>query len=170
MTEQNAAQVNPTRPNMAKGYGISTSQDGLMTWEWVDEQMTKARNYWIGTTRPDGRPHVVPVWGAWIDGALYFGGDPAARRSRNLAANPHLSVHLESGDEVVIIEGKAEQVTDPALIRRFLEMNAAKYNMPVDQLAAPDMHVLVYRVKPSLALAWLERDYPNTATRWVFEG
>ncbi len=37
-------------------------------------------NYWICTTRPDGRPHSIPVWGFWLDGGLYFG--PAAPPAR----------------------------------------------------------------------------------------
>ena len=51
-----------SRPTM-KDYGIHTSDEGLMDWSWVDEQMAKSRNYWICTTRPDGKPHAAPVWG-----------------------------------------------------------------------------------------------------------
>ena len=93
------------RPFIAKSYGIAAGDAGLMDWSWVDAQMANSRNYWIGSTRPDGRPHVSPVWGVWLGGALYFGGDVQARRSRNLAANPQVVAHLESGDEVVMIEG-----------------------------------------------------------------
>jgi hypothetical protein len=27
---------------------------------------------WLATVRPDGRPHVMPVWAIWVDDAFYF--------------------------------------------------------------------------------------------------
>lgn len=158
-----------TRPNFARGYGISTSREGLMTWEWVDQQMARSRNYWIASTRPDGAPHVAPVWGIWLDGTLYFGGDPQARRTRNLMADPRVVVHLESGDEVVIIEGVVEQVTDSELAARIERANATKYDMPQPEADAAPPAAVWLRIVPRVAFAWLEKDYPNTATRWVFD-
>jgi general stress protein 26 len=61
-----------------------------------------------------GRPHATPVSGVWIEGGFYFGTGTGSRKARNLAKNQHLVVHLESGDEVVILEGVAEEVADPA--------------------------------------------------------
>ena len=158
------------RPAMAKSYGIASGEQGLMEWSWVDAQMAKSRNYWIASTCPDGRPHVAPVWGVWLDGVLYFGGDVQARRSRNLAANPRVVVHLESGDEVVMIEGEVESVLDPTFLRRAAAALAKKYALPqmvntFDDLAG----VVCFRVKAQKVFAWLEKDYPNTATRWVFD-
>lgn len=70
----------------------------------------RARNYWVVTTRSDGKPHSVPVWSIWLDETFYFGTDRRSRKGRNLATNPGLVVHLESGDDVVILEGVAEEV------------------------------------------------------------
>ena len=70
----------------------------------------RSRSYWICTARPDGRPHSIPVWGMWVDGALYFGTARDARKAKNIAHNPAVSVHLESGDDVVILEGKASEI------------------------------------------------------------
>ena len=95
------------RPDMPD-YGISADADGLLPWQHVSEQMAAARNYWIGTVRPDGRPHATPVWGVWVDETFYFGMGPRSVKARNLAANPALVVHLESGDDVVVLEGVAE--------------------------------------------------------------
>lgn len=53
----------PTRPTM-KNYGIHETEEGLLDWSWVSEQLTQSQNYWIATTRPDGRPHAAPVWGS----------------------------------------------------------------------------------------------------------
>jgi nitroimidazol reductase NimA-like FMN-containing flavoprotein (pyridoxamine 5'-phosphate oxidase superfamily) len=157
------------RPQMAQGYGISSSANGLLTWDWVDSRMAASRNYWISTTRPDSRPHVVPVWGVWLDGVLYFGGDRQARRSRNLAVNPQASVHLESGDEVVIIEGRVEEVEhDLELLTRIAEAMAVKYP-PFKPDPEPAPGTAMYRVRAQTVFAWTEQDYPNTATRWKFD-
>jgi hypothetical protein len=46
---------------MPDGYGIPESTSGTLPWSFVDEQMLTARNYWVVTVRPDGRPHAMPV-------------------------------------------------------------------------------------------------------------
>lgn len=58
----------------------------------------------------------MPVWGIWLGGAVYFGTDRRSRKAKNLAANPSLVIHLESGDDAVILEGAAEEVDDRGLI------------------------------------------------------
>src|SRR5215210_1638314 len=93
-------------------YGIPTSSEGTLPYDHVSDRLASARNYWVSTARPDGRPHAVPTWGVWLDGAIYFGGGTGTRKARNLKSNPNVVVHTESGDEVVIVEGQAEPVTD----------------------------------------------------------
>jgi PPOX class probable F420-dependent enzyme len=137
----------------------------MMTWEVLAERLAKARNYWVATARPDGRPHVMPVWGLWMDEAFYFSTDAASRKGRNLAANPSVAVHLESGDEVAILEGRAEQVVAPPVLGRFADAYEAKYKLRPDVSGAT---APVYRVQPAVALAWEEKDFPKTATRWTF--
>ena len=92
---------------MPQGYGVPETEEGLLPWSWATARLEAALNYWFATTRPDGRPHAMPAWAVWLDDSLYFEGSPATRRARNLAENPQVSVHLESGDEVVILEGRA---------------------------------------------------------------
>lgn len=148
------------RPTM-KDYGIAENATGLMSWEWVDEQMAKARNYWIGSTRADGRPHAAPVWGVWYEGALYFGSGLESQKARNFANQPEIVVHLESGDDTVILEGRVAQEHDAARIAPVDKLYAAKYP-PFD----PTPSSMFFVLRPHTALAWLERDFPNTATRW----
>ena len=159
-----------TRPAM-KDYGVSEGEEGMLSWEWVSGRMSESRNYWITTTRPDGRPHAAPVWGVWVDETLYFGTAPGSRKARNLAHNPNVAVHLESGDEAVIMEGVAEELTDPdpSLSTKIIAAYAAKYEDPETggefQLGSTEG---LKAVRPGVAFAWLERDFPRTATRWIF--
>src|ERR687898_1014383 len=106
-TTQTAAEPRRDRPQMPDGYGVPETDEGLLSWSWAEERLAAARNYWFSTTRPDGRPHAMPAWAVWLDGVLYFEGSPETRRARNLATNPSLAVHLENGDQVVVLEGEA---------------------------------------------------------------
>src|SRR5687768_2455670 len=154
-----------TRPGM-KDYGISTKPEGLMSWDWVSQQMEKSRNYWISSVRPDGNPHAAPVWGVWVDETFYFGTSPTSRKGRNFEANPNVVVHTESGDDTVIFEGVLEKVEDTELKKRVGKIYNKKYKMPAGQGAESSP---MYRLKPKIAFSWLETDYPRTATRWQFE-
>jgi hypothetical protein len=151
-----------SRPQIPPGYGIPATAEGMLPWTHVVDRLAAARCYWVATTRPDGRPHAVPVWGVLVDGVLYHGGAGNTRRARNLDANPHVAVHLESADEVVIVEGVVDKLTedtaDADLLRRIDDAYEAKYGM---RHGTP-----VWALRPQRALAWTE--YPTTATRWEF--
>lgn len=162
----NSAAPVPERPHMPD-YGITTEAVGLMNWDWVNQQMTAARSYWICTTRPDGAPHAAPVWGVWLEGALVFSCARSSRKARNLAADPRVTVHLESGDEVVILEGRVEVVADLARLAAFGQAYAAKYPVVTPNVLL-DPNLVCFALRPQAAFAWLERDFPNTATRWRF--
>lgn len=151
---------------MPKTYGAcGDSRKGFLAWSEVSRRLARAHNYWVGTTRPGGRPHAMPVWGLWLDEAFYFSTDRGSRKGRNLTANPALVVHLESGDDVVILEGVAREVTDRSELKRMDDAYHAKYGMRV--LGMPG-DVGFYSLRPRVALAWRERDFPSSATRWVF--
>jgi hypothetical protein len=153
-----------SRPEMPDGYGLLDPTDGagLLSWSEIEARLIRARNYWIATTRPDGRPHCAPVWGIWMNGAFYFGTDGASRKGRNLRANPHAVVHLESGDEAVIVEGIVEQVRNPDVMTQVSTRYAAKYDLP------EGLGDSALMLRPRAAFAWFERDFPGSATRWRF--
>jgi general stress protein 26 len=157
------------RPDMPAGYGLTEvkSEHDLVAWEHVDERLRLARNYWVGSTRPGGGPHAMPVWGVWVKGAFLFSTDPHSRKGRNLAANPQVVVHLESGDDVVILEGIVEKVTDAALLAQANQAYFAKYQFHL--LGDQTPPGLVYRLRPRKVFAWPESSFPSSATRWTFE-
>jgi hypothetical protein len=155
------------RPRIPTEYGIAAGPPDTMKYPWsrVVEQLAQARNYWLSTTRPDGRPHAMPVWALWLDDACYFSTNPSSRNGLNLAANPQIVLHLESGDDVVILEGAAERVADPALLARYAEAYDAKYHWRIDP-TSPDQ--AIYVLRPRLVLTWQERDFAESAVRWRF--
>jgi hypothetical protein len=115
---------------MPVGYTVADADEPLLPWASVVQKLERAQNYWLATTSPEGRPHVAPLWGVSVEGALYFDGIPTARWSRNMAANRTISIHLESGADVVIIEGDGEDVesvTDDDVASRIIASWDAKY-------------------------------------------
>jgi general stress protein 26 len=151
-----------SRPYMPD-YGISTSAEGLLPWSFVEERMTASRNYWITSVRPDGNPHAAPVWGLWHKGGFYFSTGEESAKGKNIKGNPSLSVHLESGDEVVILEGEIEYVTDKDLLNGLDEDYEKKYGL---KLQGPG---LIFHLEIKKAFAWREKDFPKSATRWTFD-
>ena len=151
-------------PHVPALYGLEPRKDYL-PWSHAEERLVRSRNYWICTSRPDARPHSIPVWGFWIEGALYFGTAATSRKGKNLARNPAISVHLESGDDVVILEGVAVEVNDKPTLKKIDEASKKKYKMPLMMIPG---ETVVYCVRPNVALAWTEKDFPKSATRWEF--
>jgi nitroimidazol reductase NimA-like FMN-containing flavoprotein (pyridoxamine 5'-phosphate oxidase superfamily) len=153
-------------PDVPAMYGLKPRKE-FLPFSHAEERLAKARNYWICTTRPDGRPHSIPVWGFWIDGSFYFGTGRASRKARNLSHNPAVSIHLDSGDDVVIVEGTAVEVdlTDQSIFKKFDAASRRKYGMPA--MVMPEG--VAYRVRPRTVLAWTEKDFIHNATRWTFD-
>jgi hypothetical protein len=141
----------------------------LVTWGEVVARFDAARNAWIGTVDPAGAPHAVPIWTASVDEVLYVFGERRSVKFRNIAANPHVVVNLESGDEVVIVRGSAYDIGTPAQAPDVVAAFAAKYTDPDDVQWLPDVDPsvdLVARILPSVALLWSSDDYFGTKRRW----
>jgi len=151
------------RPEMPEGYGIKGPNEGrgLLPWSHVQSSLEAARNYWVVTSSARGIPHAAPVWGVWHAGAFYFSTDPGSRKGRNMVPDRPVVVHLESGDEAVILEGRPEQVSDRALLKQLDRLYFEKYAVHLDV-------GVTYAVLPFKALAWSESDFPGSATRWEF--
>ena len=77
------------------------------------EKLEKQQTIWFGSVRPDGKPHLTPVWYVWYAGKLYIGIDPNSVKSRNLQQNPSVVLALEDGSHPLICEGKAAFVLPP---------------------------------------------------------
>jgi nitroimidazol reductase NimA-like FMN-containing flavoprotein (pyridoxamine 5'-phosphate oxidase superfamily) len=127
----------------------------MLPWSWAAERLAQAHNYWVATAGP----HASPVWALWRDGAIVFSCGPRSRKARAIASDPNVVVHLESGDEVVIVEGRAEKTEiDDSVIDEY----ERKYAFRADKGEG------WYRVEPRRVLAWTERDFPRNATRFDF--
>ena len=159
-----------SRPYMP-GYGISGPAEGsgLLHWSWVAERLTAARNYWVATVWPDGRPHVMPVWGMWDDIMLWFTSAVGSRKIRNLTADPRCCITTEDASDPVVIEGMADITTEPAVLQRVIDLMNAKYHTDfgVDFLD-PATNATV-GVRPRRVFSLRAGDFTGSPTRWIFE-
>jgi general stress protein 26 len=141
------------------------NQDGstLLTWEFVQREMTGARNYWLSTSTNDGTPHVAPVWGIWLDDRLYFDGSGSTKWGRNLANDPRIAVHLPDPERVVVVEGIARMLGDNDLTDdEWSTLDSTyRHKYSVDE-GSPFRYV-----EPTKVLAWDGDDLQNM-TRWIF--
>jgi hypothetical protein len=137
-------------------------------------KLRAAMNYWLVTSSNSGAPHAAPVWGVWLGDAFWFG--TMGQKAKNLAANPQAVVHLESGEDVVIVRGKVEVVTDRKALRPIAAAYKIKYvdgatGEPYDLLGSLDgmgASAHIYRLTPEVGWAWLEGDFEKSNTRWTF--
>jgi len=165
----NATRIRPSMPD----YGITSEPtEGMLTWDWVDTQMEQSRNYWICTTRPDGRPHAAPVWGVWLNNTLYFGTGKSSVKAKNVNHRNQVVVHLESGDNTLIIEGALRELLEPDKLKNMIIPAYSKkypsYPTP-DADAEEDESAIWYVLVPHKIMAWLENDFLNSAAYWLFD-
>jgi nitroimidazol reductase NimA-like FMN-containing flavoprotein (pyridoxamine 5'-phosphate oxidase superfamily) len=145
-------------------YPFPRDTEESLHWEEVDAQLRENRIYWLATVRPDGRPHLAPIWGTWVEDAFYFQGAPTSRWARNLAETPLASIHLESAIDVVIVDGEIEFVqTEPELAEVLIDAWQTKYG---NMIPAPETRGL-YRLRARTVVAWGAT--LQDAARWRFE-
>lgn len=160
--------------------GAFSSDDADPT-EWTRgrEDLQSAEIYWLTTVRPEGRPHVTPLLGIWLDGALYFCTGSNERKAKNLAANPFCILttgcnRLDGLD--LVVEGEATKVSDLAELATVADTFESKYG---SHFTAPEGNwfglgdtirrdgVVVFRVTPSTAFGF-GKGTSSSQTRWKF--
>jgi general stress protein 26 len=101
-------------------------------WDQTRAALEAAELFWICTVRPDGRPHVTPVVAAWAEGAVWFSTGAGEQKSANMRANPHVVLTTGcngwAGGLDVVVEGRAVQVTDDAVLGRVATAFTSKWD------------------------------------------
>lgn len=158
------------RPQMPDGYGVEQADD-YVSWEQIEAGLRDSLHYWLATTRPDGRPHVVPRWGVWLDGRFWYDGSPETVHVRNLDRDAHCVLHLESGERATIVEGESLQ-SDPVsgalgerLAAEFARKYAPEYTPGPDSWSG-EMAGGLRVLDPEKVLAWTR--FPKDLTRYTF--
>lgn len=168
------AAVSDQMPTATVDARYSQDQAEAMPWSKARELLEGAELFWVSSVRTGGRPHVTPVVGVWVDGALYFSSGPAEQKSRNLAANAHCAVTTgcntwNAGVDIVLL-GDVEIVRDLPHLQRVADAFLAKYGsdwaFEVNDDGTFSGPALVYQLRPTQALGFSKG--PFSHTRWDF--
>jgi PPOX class probable F420-dependent enzyme len=82
----------------------------------IEDRLRTEPTVWLSSTRPDGRPHVVPVWFNWDGKVFDLFSKPTAQKVRNLREHPDAMLAIGQPDEefdVELVEGKAVVLDKP---------------------------------------------------------
>jgi PPOX class probable F420-dependent enzyme len=121
----------------------------------VEQRLRDEPIIWLASVRPDGRPHLVPVWFLWDGATLVIFSKPANQKIRNLLHSPHVVLALDTADEgedVVLIEGQAELLDDrtieptlPAYAQKYATL-LARLGTTAEAMAAEYTHAIRVRI------------------------
>ena len=157
---------------MPSGYGVPKGRTGMLTWTEVHAALEKSGRFWIATTNPNGGPHVIQQWGAWLDDRFYFEGGNDTRWAKNLARDERVVVSCDHGDMAVIVHGIARATSKPdrALAERIVRSYTARYKRRYGY--APTVSSWdeggLYVVTPAKILAWVVARFNKSATKLTF--
>lgn len=149
------------------GQTAATRAD-LLAWQDVATRIAASPNYWLATVTGDGRPHLRPIDGVFVDATLAFGGSPATRWVRHLHHSTSISVSLPDDDHAVILDGDVALVTDPtlAIADQVAAANARKYPQYYGD-HGPGFRPF-WALHPRHVYAWTLTRFPARATRFDF--
>ena len=134
--------------------------------------------WFLGTVRPDGRPHATGVGAQYIDGDVYLTSGPKTQKSRNLAENPACTISVGLKGIDLVLEGAAERVTDKETLERVVarfreggwpaEVAGDAYTAPFSAPSAgpPPWHLCRLVLHTVFGVAG---EAPHGATRWRFQ-
>ena len=114
------------------------------------EKLESQKVIWFSSVRPDGRPHLVPIWFVWIGRRIYVSTEPKSVKIRNIRANPRVTLALEDGSHPLICEGTARLVPAPWTE----EIKAGFYQKYEWDLEKEAQYNQVIEVTPEKWLAW----------------
>ena len=127
----------------------------------INERLRAEPVIWLATVRPDGRPHLVPVWFLWDGETILIFSQPNNQKIHNLRANPAVTLALEAaneGEDVAILEGRARlvssddiQASAPAYVAKY-EAGMAELGMTWETMSASYSQPI--RVTPSRLITW----------------
>src|SRR5215470_7655652 len=117
------------------GFELSAKKKEVLSWKWAAKRLEKSRQYWIATTRPDGTPHLMVIWGLWLDDSFWFSTGASSRKARNLAQNPKCVIGTGDAAEAVILEGSVELVdANDGSLEKFIAAYEKKYAWDVREM------------------------------------
>jgi len=95
------------------------------------------RIIWLATVRPNGRPHLTPIWYCFQNHRFWICTSGESVKTRNVQLNPNVSVSLEDGTRPLVAEGTVtvHQRPYPQLV---IDAFIHKYDWDISRRDDPD--------------------------------
>lgn len=152
------------------GYGTLPADKGtgLLPWSWAEERLVRSHDYWLATVMPSGAPHLMPVWAVWHEDRLWFSSANGSRKARNLANEPRCTLSTDDPLEPVVVQGRAQRVTDQAELGCMLAVENAKYETDYGIDVVDPAFNSVFALRPEWVFTLDSKDFTGSPTRFVF--
>jgi nitroimidazol reductase NimA-like FMN-containing flavoprotein (pyridoxamine 5'-phosphate oxidase superfamily) len=141
----------------------------------VRKVLASAELYWLTTVRSDGRPHVTPLVGVWVNDNFVFCTGGEEQKARNLAHSTTVAVTTGSNTwnrgVDVVVEGRAERVTGLDALTELADAYRDKYGDDWDYDADDEVfdpeggRAHVFRVEPTKVIAFAKAPHGQTTFR-----
>ncbi|HET7520188.1 MAG TPA: pyridoxamine 5'-phosphate oxidase family protein [Candidatus Limnocylindria bacterium] len=172
-----AATISPRETKNLDIYG-----NAPLEWQRVLDALEKTMNlpvndsaghYWIATTRPDGRAHVMAAGIVWDGSHFYLVSGPGTQKSRNLARDPRCVITVAAPGADIVAESEATIIRDEPELQRIAKLyddwgpqvrdGAFWHEFSAPSAGPPPWDV--YQITPRIFYA-VAIDDPQGATRW----
>lgn len=120
-------------------------------WRSLLSRISRENTIWIATVRPDGRPHMTPVWFIWLEDKVYVATGSDTRKFANLRQNQKVALALPDPDQVIIIEGEAH-AADYRTADKLADYFYNKYEWDYNYDDTADWRLI--EITPRRVLAW----------------
>jgi PPOX class probable F420-dependent enzyme len=110
----------------------------------IERRLQTEQNLWLATVRPNGSPHLVPIWFVWVAGKIYVCTGADSVKVRNLRQNPQVSIALEDGAQPIVIEGRAQPIGGAP--QPVIEAFKKKYDWGI---TGDEMYTQVIEIQPT---------------------
>jgi len=137
-----------------------------ITWEHANDKLARETVYWVSTASRLGRPHAAPVWGIWKQSRFYFETAPNSVKGRNLSSNQSLVVHVQDGNDTVILEGTTRREKRTETLNQLRKDYFRKYQYTPD--CSNKREQIFFMVEPKIIHAWKAPRNHRSLVKFIF--
>jgi len=121
-----------------------------MSGDEVSSFVERSRSCTLGTVGADGRPHLVAMWYAVLDGEIWFETKARSQKAVNIGRDPRVTLLIEDGltyDKLrgVSVDGTAEVVEDPDKLWDVGISVWERYNGPYTEEMRPLVEFMLHK-------------------------
>lgn len=118
----------------------------------VEELLGREEICYIATTRPNGDPHLVPIWFIYHKAKIYFETDNTTVKFKNIQKHNKVALCF-GGKNTYIVEGSVRWFTEEELGFPIRKMYWEKYSKDMDDSYINEK-TLLFEVVPDRAYSW----------------